>query len=938
MHLVLQRCTFGLPCGTSSRARELPIPEAMKRAGVPEPPPLRSAEHPLGLPGLADHHWKRVNSANLLYRLAVEIVLWCHEHNVVLSIENPANSWLWAALVALAREHSVAAAVALGKLQMVLFHACCHGSSRRKHTGWLSTPGVFDALNATCQNDHEHEPWGVKWNAGTWVFDTSTEAHYPHLLAQRAVECIVQFLLSKGLSVDKPLRLHDRSTAAQGKQSKKHKPLVPEYHHVVSVKTGDPTPANSKLLPPHFQGGRSEEEGDKMEGTPLTAFSKFGIYHTPKRFLSMAQRVRHPMDSADHLETVTKHALDFIFRYPAHVVKLERKKNLLQAKLLAVKLADEEKALHGNLPRPLQKVLQDKNLLVWKALLEKYEYDDMAVVPFMCEGVKLVGKHDAPACYPHMLKPATLVQEDLESSSVWRRKAVVSRVHQSDPAHVDHLETTALEELQLGFLEGPFSTEAEVTSHLGRSDWCVVRRFVLVQGAEMKLRPIDDCLEAQLNNAYTVSSYLKLQDIDYVTGLALRIADSLASGTTGPGIEQWLGKCLDLSKAYKQMAIHPSHRHLAVIFYHDHSGAPKFYVANSLMFGASAAVYSFNRVSRSLWFLLNKMLVIPCGVFYDDFPMFQPESLAADGDEAASQLLDLLGWKHAKTGSKAAPFQQRFNVLGCTLDLSEIVGGTLTLENKPGRVDRLVALLQQTRKDGMLTKHQGQIVHGLMRYACGFFSGKYLHQVCAEVMALSTSTSRKSVKDVTSFCDYAIQMLQAACPRRLHSAFEKRPVLIFTDGCWEPEFAGIGAILVDMATGQKMVCSGVVPDALVRKWKQLVGDHIICQIELYVMVLLRWQFRSWLLNRRSIWWVDNDAARYCTIKGLSPSPSMRFLVREFYALDSESPTYSWIERVPSSSNLSDGPSRHDCSEALQILGVDHVTPFEHPDELVDKLL
>ena len=206
-----------------------------------------------------------------------------------------------------------------------------------------------------------------------------------------------------------------------------------------------------------------------------------------------------------------------------------------------------------------------------------------------------------------------------------------------------------------------------------------------------------------------------------------------------------------------------------------------------------------------------------------------------------------------KLGQKRLLFQQRFNVLGCTLDLSEIVGGTLTLENKPGRVERLVALLQQTRKNGMLTRHQSQVIHGLMRYAWGFFSGKYLHQVCAEVMALSFSTSRKSVKDVTSFCDYAIQMLQAACPRRLHSAFEKRPMLIFTDGCWEPDFAGIGAVLVDTATGQKLVYSGVVPDALVRKWKQLVGDHFICQIELYVMVLIRWQFRSLLLTRRSIW-------------------------------------------------------------------------------------
>ena len=70
---------LGLPCGTSSRARELPIPAAMRRAGIPEPPPLRSATHPLGVPGLALHHQRRVDSANTLYKLAVEIILWCHD-------------------------------------------------------------------------------------------------------------------------------------------------------------------------------------------------------------------------------------------------------------------------------------------------------------------------------------------------------------------------------------------------------------------------------------------------------------------------------------------------------------------------------------------------------------------------------------------------------------------------------------------------------------------------------------------------------------------------------------------------------------------------------------------------------------------------------------------------------------------------------------------
>eukprot|EP00435_Cladocopium_sp_Y103_P064485 s1024_g26.t1 len=390
------------------------------------------------------------------------------------------------------------------------------------------------------------------------------------------------------------------------------------------------------------------------------------------------------MDAVDHLESATNFALDFNFRYPADVVRLERRKNLLQAKLLVAKLAEEEKALHAGMEPSLQKVLKGKNLLVWKALLEKFEYDDMGVVPFMTEGVKLVGMPDTPPCYPAMLKPATLCLEDLQKSAVWRRKAILGKVPKTDLSHIQHLEETALEELSLGFVEGPFHSEHEVSTHLGRDDWSVIRRFVLVQGAEMKLRPIDDCLEAQLNQAYTVTSYLKLQDIDYIAGLALRIAERVSRGTVGPGIEPWLGKCLDLSKAYKQMGVHPEHRHMSVLAYHDCNGKPKFYIANSLMFGSCAAVYSFNRVSRSLWYLFNRMLVVPCGVFYDDYPMFTPQSSAEDADNATSQLLDILGWKHAKTGTKAFPFQERFQVLGCSLDLGGLCQGVVTLESEKG--------------------------------------------------------------------------------------------------------------------------------------------------------------------------------------------------------------------------------------------------------------
>ena len=123
---------MGLPCGTASLAREKPVAPHLQALGVPNPPPLRSAQFPLGLPNLGAYHQAKVDSANTLYQLAIEVLVYCHQRNIVVSIENPARSWLWAALVKLTVEHSPEAAKALNALERVEFHACCHGSTRRK--------------------------------------------------------------------------------------------------------------------------------------------------------------------------------------------------------------------------------------------------------------------------------------------------------------------------------------------------------------------------------------------------------------------------------------------------------------------------------------------------------------------------------------------------------------------------------------------------------------------------------------------------------------------------------------------------------------------------------------------------------------------------------------------------------------------------------------
>lgn len=59
-----------------------------------------------------------------------------------------------------------------------------------------------------------------------------------------------------------------------------------------------------------------------------------------------------------------------------------------------------------------------------------------------------------------------------------------------------------------------------------------------------------------------------------MAALALKVAE--VANQPGSRHAEWVGKCLDLSKAYKQMPLHPEHRDLAVVWYRGAEGEDKF--------------------------------------------------------------------------------------------------------------------------------------------------------------------------------------------------------------------------------------------------------------------------------------------------------------------------------------------------------------------------
>ena len=77
-------------------------------------------------------------------------------------------------------------------------------------------------------------------------------------------------------------------------------------------------------------------------------------------------------------------------------------------------------------------------------------------------------------------------------------------------------------------------------------------------------------------------------------------------------------------------------------------------------------------------------------------------------------------------------------------------------------------------------------------------------------------------------------------------------------------------------------------------------------------------FAKRLMKRRILHFVDNDAARDSIIGGYSRVAHSSALVSNFWLLEHRLECCSWFSRVPSFSNLSDGPSRGAFEEALRL--------------------
>ena len=163
-----------------------------------------------------------------------------------------------------------------------------------------------------------------------------------------------------------------------------------------------------------------------------------------------------------------------------------------------------------------------------------------------------------------------------------------------------------------------------------------------------KIRPIDNFSEFYVNAAFGSETKVGMIGIDHVVSWSrawleavkddgsVDILDNLGGRWRGIlhsswTIEEWrklVGRVTDLENAYKQIAVSPKARAFSIIAALDPgSGKVQLFRALSLMFGETAAVYAFLRISRALAAISARLFKLLTVEFFDDFTQIENEAL-----------------------------------------------------------------------------------------------------------------------------------------------------------------------------------------------------------------------------------------------------------------------------------------------------------------------
>ena len=634
--------------------------------------------------------------------------------------------------------------------------------------------------------------------------------------------------------------------------------------------------------------------------------------------------------------------------------------------------ADEEK-LHDSMEPGVRHVLEGKRILLLERIAKDLGWVDVNLFEEIKEGFRLVGDMPHTGVFARELRPGGLSVEQFVSSFKYMRPALLGKVKSTkiSEEHKELWQQT-VDECSTGILEGPLSVD-DVHERHGHAWVPVRRFGISQSSAGVrKLRAIDDFVQSavlllvlrhghgrdlespdntsvrptlgdlrgkdavgeknRLNVSFSYQDKIDLRALDVIISMTrawVRIMSTegsfslkLSDGTVLEGRVHaaWRVRgeesawhpvltTLDLKAAYKQYAIHPTHRAFNLVAWMTPEGNEcKLFEGRALPFGATSSVIHFNRVSRLLW-RIGIALMLPWGNFYDDFPVTSPKIVADNTMCTTKTLMQLLGVKCSL--DKLREFSVKASVLGIEIDVGGAANGWVHLRNKEGRADETVAAVKEALLAGSLSRRGFARVAGRVQFADAQVMGRSGKLALADLRAWSSSRSSGDLvidARAAKLYNILVDRLVAAAPRAVPCLPSSHKYVIFTDGSSEGDAHWIGGVFFSTIFSKPKFFASKVHPRAVSEWSRDM-KHIVGPVELYAVIAARLHWHQFISGQRIVYYVDKYPVLDALIKGTSTAVTFRDLLACYELKEQHGYSWAWFSRVPSESNCADAPSR-----------------------------
>ena len=843
-----------------------------------------------------------------------------------------------------------------------------YGSSRPKRTMLAFNAKEFGTINKLCcgvSASHRHEKWGI--HVASNQFATALETAYPVPLARaiaaqfaialqrRGIKMLPETLSAIGDLDNNNLALLRAQAGVQPKASRLP-PLIATFAAKVALSgfqadlpqmnlhqklanplqvatTNAPTtlPKGSKLLQiipsllpsSCLQGGAfvSEKQLEKSDVDRIVSAQQdmssdrtgtcetqvWGVPWSEDSFLEQMVKFGHPATVKNGLPGVLQETMEY-YKATTTYQRVDYRASRLGVWLRRMaELKGEETKMKGTMDSDVALVLKHKNILLWEEMLTSLDYPDMGVVNELREGTDLVGRIAKTGLWPPKFQPACVTLDELKDIACRERDGLNQQfLGLGDVDLMDQVWNKTMDEVAAGILVGPIPLD-QIPAEFPLS-----RRFGIKQGS--KVRCIDDFPRSSVNSSVQACESPKPHTVDVFAAMCVHLMSELEEG------EQWVGRTFDLVGAYRQCAVKPSSKSYSyIVVQKPGSGDLVGFRMRALPFGSICSVHAFLRISHSIWFILVKEFRVLMTNYFDDFISLSPKSESPAVMSCIHMCFKLLGWAFAETGEKAPDFSAVFQALGVSVDVSNLHRGVMEIANTENRRQELLAFLRHAIQTRRLTKQEALRLRGRLQFSAGQLFGRIAKSALAAISNHAYMSTNAALSDdtVDALVMHA-HLLDFGKPRVLRAS-SATSWYIQTDACFESGpgdvMAGIGAVLFNPCGKPVKFFSHKLSQTVVSAINPDDKRTAIYECEFFSLFCA---FLSWgsLITDAVVIYTDNNGVRDTLIACTTRNAVARKILTATLALESMLQLTPWYARVPTDSNLSDGPSRFCCEELL----------------------